>query len=164
MPTIELETVIRAPVERVFDLARSIDAHTASTSGTSERAVGGRTAGLIEFDESVTWEARHFGVKQRLTSRITEYDRPAMFVDEMVSGAFRAMRHLHTFDEEAGITTMRDAFFYTAPLGIPGRIAESLFLTAYMTRFIKRRNQILKEMAESDDWERFVVSDTGVTL
>jgi hypothetical protein len=34
MPLIQLETKIEAPQERVFDLARSIDAHLASTEGT----------------------------------------------------------------------------------------------------------------------------------
>ncbi len=49
MPLIELSTGIRAPIERVFDLARSIDAHVASTGQTRERAVAGRTSGLIEL-------------------------------------------------------------------------------------------------------------------
>ena len=66
MPVIELTTYIEAPIERVFDLARSVDAHTASTSQSKERAVAGRTSGLIEQDETVTWEATHFGIKQSL--------------------------------------------------------------------------------------------------
>jgi hypothetical protein len=55
MPVIELSTVIRAPRERVFDLARSIDAHQDSTGGTGERAVAGVTKGLIGMNEEVTW-------------------------------------------------------------------------------------------------------------
>jgi len=47
MAVIELSTLIRAPRERVFDLARSIDAHQDSTGGTEERAVAGVTKGLI---------------------------------------------------------------------------------------------------------------------
>ncbi len=76
MSIIELSTAINAPVERVFDLARSIDLHTASTSKTGERAVGGVTSGLIGMGDEVTWEARHFGVKQRLTVRVTVFDPP----------------------------------------------------------------------------------------
>jgi len=76
MPVIQLETKITAPVERVFDLARSIDAHTSTTEGTGERAAEGRTTGLIEAGETVTWEARHLGVRQRLTSKITAMERP----------------------------------------------------------------------------------------
>jgi ligand-binding SRPBCC domain-containing protein len=93
MPLIELETRIDAPIERVFDLARSIDAHMASTKGSSEKAVAGCTSGLIGDGETVTWEATHFGVKQRLSVRVTKFDRPHLFEDEMIRGAFASMSH-----------------------------------------------------------------------
>ena len=149
MPLIELTTEIRAPVERVFNLARSIDAHLSSTAQTNERAVGGRTSGLIELGETVTWEARHLGVRQRLTVEITEMSFPYSFEDVMTKGAFSHMRHRHEFTETDGVTTMGDRFEFVAPLGILGRVAERLFLTAYMTRFLKIRNAHLKTIAES---------------
>lgn len=74
MPCISLTTEIKAPIERCFDLSRSIDLHVVSTSGTDEKAVGGRTSGLIEKNETVTWQAVHLGVKQNLTSLITEFE------------------------------------------------------------------------------------------
>lgn len=156
MPVIELSTVIRAPRERVFDLARSIDAHQDSTGGTEERAVAGVTRGLIGMDEEVTWEARHFGVRQRLTVRITAFERPAHFQDIMISGAFSSMAHDHIFVEHPEGTLMRDRFEFTSPLGILGRIADGLFLTGYMRRFLVRRNAVLKQFAESADWNRYV--------
>lgn len=156
MPLIRLETRIAAPVDRVFDLARSIDAHSASTTGTDERAVAGRTSGLIELGETVTWEARHFGVRQKLTSRITEMNRPEMFVDEMVRGAFSSIRHIHRFEQKGDLTLMHDEFQFSAPLGILGRLAEILFLTRYMERFLRERNKVLKELAESDGWREFL--------
>src|SRR2546425_10065642 len=99
MPVIELSTVIRAPRERVFDLARSIDAHQDSTEGTNERAVAGVTRGLIGLNDEVTWEARHLGLRQRLTVRVTEFNRPQHFQDIMVEGAFKSMKHAHVFLE-----------------------------------------------------------------
>jgi hypothetical protein len=54
MPVIELATFIAAPVERVFDLARSIDLHAHSVSSTGERALAGVTSGLINLNEEVT--------------------------------------------------------------------------------------------------------------
>ena len=156
MPVIELSTVIRAPRERVFDLARSIDAHQDSTGGTEERAVAGVTTGLIGMDGEVTWEARHFGVRQRLSVRVTAFDRPKHFQDAMVSGAFSSMVHDHKFEEHPEGTLMRDRFEFTSPLGILGKIADWLFLTSYMRRFIIRRNAVLKQLAESGDWSRYV--------
>lgn len=152
MPRIEIETWIDAPVGRVFDLARSIDAHVASTDGTGERAVAGRTSGLIGEGETVTWEARHFGIRQRFEVKITACERPRLFEDVMVRGAFSSMRHIHRFEERGGRTWMHDEFHYDAPLGILGRVAERLFLTRYMRCFLVRRASILKRIAETDEW------------
>lgn len=79
MPSIRIELLINAPAEVIFDLARSIDIHAKSTAQTKERPIGGRTSGLIELGESVTWEAIHFGIKQKLTAQITEMERPHFF-------------------------------------------------------------------------------------
>jgi len=150
MPTIRLKTYIRAPIERCFDLARSIDTHMASTSRTKERAIAGVTTGLIELGETVTWEAIHFGVKQRLTSKITRFERPHMFVDEMVRGTFHSFTHLHEFRCIPGGTLMLDTFRYTAPVGPLGRLADRLFLKSYMRRLLRERNQYLKRVAETE--------------
>ena len=156
MPVIELSTVIRAPRERVFDLARSIDAHQDSTGGTEERAVAGVTRGLIGMNDEVTWEARHFGVRQRLTVRVTAFDRPRHFRDIMISGAFKSMVHDHEFADHPAGTSMRDRFEFASPLGILGKIADWLFLASYMRRFIVRRNGVLKRLAESSEWGRYL--------
>lgn len=156
MVEIELVTFIAAPRERVFDLSRSIDLHQRSTERTREQAVGGRTSGLIGLDEEVTWRARHLGVTQHLTSHISGYERPRWFRDEMVRGAFAWMAHDHWFDEAEGGTLLRDSFRFAAPLGPLGRIAEVLVLRRYMTRFLKARNTVIKQVAESDEWRRYL--------
>ncbi|MES2829474.1 MAG: hypothetical protein V4687_15040 [Bacteroidota bacterium] len=148
MPTIRLETSIEAPREKVFDLARSIDTHVASTAQTNEKAVAGKTSGLIELGEWVTWEAKHFGIVQRLTSKVTEMAKPKYFVDEMVSGAFKSFKHEHTFEENDAGTIMIDIFSYISPYGIFGQIADKLFLKRYMTNLLALRNQIIKAQAE----------------
>jgi ligand-binding SRPBCC domain-containing protein len=138
----------------VFDLARSIDAHQDSTSGTDERAVAGVTQGLIGMDDEVTWEARHFGVRQRLTVRVTAFDRPEHFQDIMISGAFKGMVHDHEFAENPAGTLMRDRFEFESPFGILGNVVDWLVLTSYMRRFLDRRNEVLKRLAESEEWRR----------
>ena len=89
MPIIKLETLIYAPVERCFDLARDIDLHKRTAVQTKEIAVAGVTTGLIDLGEQVTWEAVHFGIRQRLTVQITAFSRPAHFRDSQVRGAFK---------------------------------------------------------------------------
>ena len=156
MPVIKLATSIVAPIERVFDLARSINLHMESTSNTSEYAVAGVTSGLIGLGQEVTWRARHFGVWQSLTSRITVFEPPRHFVDVMVRGAFRRIEHHHYFERSADCTIMRDIFSYEAPLGILGRLAESLFLDRYMRSLLVQRNRFIKATAESDAWSRYL--------
>jgi ligand-binding SRPBCC domain-containing protein len=156
MAILELQTVIDAPKERVFDLARSIDAHQDSTEGTHERAVAGVMSGLIGFGEEVTWEARHLGVTQRLRVKITKLDRPNHFQDVMIEGAFRRMQHDHFFEVREGKTLMRDRFEFQSPLGPLGRLVDTIFLTGYMRRFIVKRNAILKHTAESEAWKKYL--------
>jgi ligand-binding SRPBCC domain-containing protein len=155
MLVIRLSTPIAAPPERVFDLARSIDAHQDSTEGTQERAVAGVTRGLIGMGDEVTWEARHFAVRQRLTVRITGFERPSRFQDVMVSGAFKSMKHNHDFIAQPPGTLMVDRFEFESPFGILGRMVDRVFLFAYMRRFLIRRNQVLKNLAESEDWRKY---------
>lgn len=148
MARIRILTQIRAPVEICFDLARSVELHVASASGTDERAVSGVTRGLLVLGDEVTWEATHFGVRQRLRVRITEYAPPHRFTDEMTEGVFRRLRHVHEFEASDGGTRMTDSFEYEAPLGVLGRLAEILLLQRHLTRFLLRRNAVLRSRAE----------------
>jgi ligand-binding SRPBCC domain-containing protein len=151
MPIIILRTPVNAPPSRCFDLARDVDLHQRSTAASRERAVGGVTSGLLGAGDEVTWEATHFGVRQRLTSRITEFDPPRRFTDEMVRGAFRRFRHEHQFLPTDGGTEIVDRFDYTSPLGPLGWLADNLFLRRYMSRLLRDRNAYLKQVAESPD-------------
>lgn len=149
MPVIRLKTCINAAIELVFDLSRSVDLHQLSTAQTGEKVVGGRKTGLIEMGESVSWEGRHLGVRQRLTSRITSFDRPDYFVDEMVRGAFKSFRHEHMFIQKGDFTIMTDIFSYEVPFGVLGRAANYLFLYNYMEDLLLKRNEVIKEYAEN---------------
>jgi ligand-binding SRPBCC domain-containing protein len=150
MPRIEVSFDIAAPIERCFDLARSVEAHLVSAASTGERAVAGVTSGLMQLGDEVTWEARHLGVRQRLTSRITAYERPLHFRDSQVRGAFARFDHDHYFESlPDGGTRMRDVFDYTAPLGVLGVVADRLFLIAYMHRFLSNRNRTIVNLAEA---------------
>ena len=149
MPTIRIATSIDAPAERCFDLARDVGAHVRSTAGTGERAVGGVTIGLLELGDEVTWEARHLGIRQRLTARISRFERPVLFEDVMIRGAFASLRHVHEFLPRDGGTTMIDTFTFTSPLGPVGAIVDRLFLAGYMRRLLVSRANELKRMAES---------------
>ncbi len=156
MAIVRLETQIEAAPAVCFDLARSVEAHIESASRTDERAVAGVTSGLLAFGDEVTWRARHLGVTQELTSRITAFDRPRHFRDEMVRGIFRRLVHDHYFESLGSSTRMVDVLDFTAPLGILGRCAERMLLRAYLARFLRSRAAALKRLAESGAWHQYV--------
>ncbi len=147
---IELATHINAPIERCFDLARSIDLHMESTKQTGETAIAGRTSGLIVLGETVTWRAKHLGIWQTLTSKITEFEYPNYFTDEMVEGAFKSIRHEHLFYAINDQTVMKDIFAFESPYGLLGELANFLFLGWYVEKLLRKRNRVIKNVAESD--------------
>jgi ligand-binding SRPBCC domain-containing protein len=155
MSVIRLTTEIAASIDTVFDLSRSIDLHVESTSQTNEKAIAGRTSGLIGLGETVTWEATHFLIRQRLTVRIEQFDRPNHFRDSMVAGAFSRFDHDHLFESCGSGTIMTDVFDFTSPLGPLGRVANWLFVTRHLRRLLATRNQLIKSVAESGDVEKF---------
>src|ERR1700712_2328205 len=107
---IEIETNINSDIETCFDLSRSIDLHKISTAVTNEKAIDGKTTGLINLNEFVTWQAKHFGITQKLTSKITAYDRPFHFRDEQIKGAFKYILHDHYFTNKGNNIVMKDVF------------------------------------------------------
>ena len=146
MPEIYLETYVAAPIEICFDLCLNVNAHEAAGHG---RAVAGVTQGQMQLGDTVTWEAVHFGIRQRLTSKIVASEPPHMFIDEMQRGAFARWQHTHRFTTLDGGTTMSDEVDYASPLGLLGNIADALFLKNYMTRFLIHHNAEFKRMAEA---------------
>ena len=157
MVRLEERTVIRAPIERCFDLARSVEVHLAGNVHWGEAAVatGGVTSGLIGMGQRVTWRARHFGIRQELTSEITAMNRPEYFQDRMIRGAFRSMSHEHFFQSlSRDETEMRDVFSFAAPLGVLGRLVEVAVLRRYMQALLRERNAVIREIAESEAWRK----------
>ena len=149
MTKIQITTSINAPIETVFNLSRNIDIHLLSTHQTNEKAIDGRTSGLIELNETVTWRGKHFGFYLKHKSIIPEMDFPVYFVGEMLVGCFKSFRHEHLFKFEDGQTIMTDEIFYETPFGIFGKLFDTIILESYMTSFIKKRNQIIKDLAEN---------------
>lgn len=155
MTEIRLVTRINASTEKCFDLSRSVEVHVKSTAHTNEKAIAGRTSGLCEMNDEITWQATHFWIQQKFSVRITKMMQPHFFEDTMVKGAFDSMRHEHHFEESLGQTRMTDVFVYTVPLGFIGKLFDWIILKPYMTKLLLLRNQTIKELAENCPAENF---------
>ncbi len=151
MPKICIETIIHSSPSICFDLSRSIDLHILSTQQTNEKAIAGVTSGLINLNESVTWEATHFGIKQQLTSKIVAFEYSNFFRDIQERGIFKYFTHDYYFElQKDDSTLMIDIFDFESPLGVLGKLANKLLVANYMENLLVKRNQIIKEFAESE--------------
>ncbi len=148
MTTIIVTTKIKAPIETVFDIARNIDIHQLSAAKSNEKAIDGKTSGLIELNETVTWSGKHFGLQLLHKSRITHFKFPSYFVDEMEEGHFKSFKHEHFFQSENKFTVMIDRLEYETPLGIFGLFFDKIILKKYLADLIQTRNNVLKNLAE----------------
>jgi len=139
----ECVTKLAMPPAEAFDLSLSVAAHVASMAHSRERAVGRLISDQLGLGDEITWRAWHFGVRWRLTSRITACDRPHRFIDEQVRGPFHRFHHEHLFEAVDGGSRMTDIVEFEAPAGWLGRLAERRVLASYMQTLIEKRNRYL---------------------
>lgn len=157
MPKIHLTTFIAAPIERIFDLSRSINLHKISTATTNEQAIDGVMNGLIKLGETVTWQANHLFKKRRFTAKITAMKLPESFVDEMIQGDFKHFRHEHHFKQITNGTIMVDVLEFESPFGLVGRLFNNIYLTKYIRKLLLVRNEVIKEYAETMKWKTILL-------
>ena len=153
MCTIHLTTFIAAPIERVFDLSRSISLHKISSAHTNKEAIGGITSGLINKNETVTWRAKHLFKIRYFTTRISEMQSPNFFIDEMQKGDFKSLKHEHHFKKIENGTIMIDILNFESPYGIIGKWFNKIYLKNLLQKFIVQRNIVIKDYAETGKWK-----------
>ncbi len=153
MTTIYIKTKINAPAKEVFDLSRDIDFHMYSAKKTNEKAISGTTSGLIGFDETVTWRGKHFGVYLTHQSKITRFEYPNNFTDEMVTGYFKSFKHQHFFHKTISGTEMIDILEYETPYSIFGALFNITILKRHLTHFLTSRNRAIRLHLETKNRE-----------
>ncbi len=156
MPFIQLTTFIEAPIERIFDLSRSIDLHKSSMTKYEEKPIAGTISGLINLGEEVTWKAKHFYKERILKVRITAMQKPFSFIDEQVQGIFKLMKHEHFFKTCDNGTIMIDQFYFDLYDGLLGKWLNRFYMTRYIKHLLEERNSVIKTVAESNKWKLFL--------
>jgi len=145
---LSVETSIAAPPEVCFDLARDVEFHAESLAHTGERVLRRPERRLLVLGDDVEFQGRHFGIRFRLSARITAFDPPVYFRDEMTRGPFKTFAHEHCFAPSPEGTIMRDVLRFEAPLGLLGRLAERFLLQSHLEAILRRRAQALRQAAE----------------
>lgn len=150
MTTIELITLIDAPIETCFQLSLSIDLELKAAKAHHIRAVSGVTSGIIGAGQRVGWKTKHFGITVFHMSEITGFQQPVFFQDRMVRGMFKSFQHDHFF-RSLGMnkTEMRDSLCFSMPIWLMGTISEQLLMRSRLIHLLRLRNDTIKETAEA---------------
>jgi ligand-binding SRPBCC domain-containing protein len=149
MTTIEITTLMKAPIAKCFDLSLNIDLEKEAGKGHQLQPIGGRTSGIIGSGERVRWKAKQYGFWVTHTSEITAFDAPVFFQDSMVQGIFRSFQHNHYFralDPEK--TEMRDMLSFSMPLFALGTLSERLIVRRRLFELLTARNRLIQQAAE----------------
>ena len=84
-------------------------------------------------------------------------ERPSSFTDEMVKGDFKSFYHEHHFKAVENGTLMIDKVNFESPYGFAGKIFNTLFLRSYIEKFLIKRNEVIKEYAETQKWKAILI-------
>ncbi len=153
---IKLETFIKAPINICFDLSRSIDLQKIIAGDSREKVVDGTTSGLISLNECVIWEASYFGIKQRMIFKITEMGYPDHFIDEMIEGNMKILKHVHILKKENSGTLLVDHVEFESKFGIIGKVIDQIIVAKQLKKHLIERNHMIKQYAETEKWKGLI--------
>ena len=153
MVKIRTTTQIDAPMERCFRLSLSV---ALQQEAAGEIAVPARTAGLLRPGDRMMWHRGLFGWGPSQETVLEAWRAPLHFREVEAAGAPGRFEHDHHFAPINDGTRIRDEIRFSAPTGWMGRLAERFILPQRATEYLKRRNALIKRIAESDDWHRYL--------
>ena len=157
MFTISDSIYINAPIDRCFLLSTNVEL-VGRTLGM--KPLEGKTSGLLVADDRLLWAGWKFGMPQMHESLITQYERPNFFQDSMGRGRFKRYQHDHYFYVMDERTVLNDKIRFTLPLSWAGRIVARAILVPYISRVLRRRMKLLKKIAESQEWRKYLPEET----
>ncbi|RFM30265.1 SRPBCC family protein [Deminuibacter soli] len=155
MPVIHLTTIVHAPVDRVFDLSRNIALQRKSLQGQRETIINGKTSGLLQMGEEITWQTKRLGKAWTLRLQTARLEMHSFFEEIMLNGDFSKLSHQRHFKSMANGTVMIDLFQFEQT-GSWGKSLKQLFYIKYWRQLLEKRNELIKSVAESDKWMHFL--------
>jgi len=155
MEMIRLTTWIAAPEELCFRLATDAGFHQLLSQESKQNDMLQQAGTPVQIGDRWQWSGRCAGFAYRYATRI-EALRPLNFFREgLEQGYFRAFEHDHHFTYHNHGTRMRDEIRFVLQPGL-GRALMAQLIRRSLVASIARRGHILKAVAESNDWRRFL--------
>lgn len=151
MSKIIIRTIIHANIETCFDIARSVEIHEESFRFLDEKAISGKTSGLVQLGDFVSWEVKHLFFVQHITTKITQFKAHKLFACHMVFGFFKFFKQEYRFEalENEKRVVMTNLLVFEPPYGYLGKLVNILFLKRYITCVSKKRDAYIKRKAEA---------------
>jgi ligand-binding SRPBCC domain-containing protein len=147
---------VNAPIERCFLLSTSLELVRQSLKFQLVGGQSSRATGLVEGGDRLMWQGWALGMPQRHESLISRYERPNFFQDTMLRGRFKRFQHDHSFTEIGGRTLLNDKVRFSLPLGVVTRPLGRLVVTPYVAGLLRHRLELLKRVAESEEWKQYL--------
>jgi ligand-binding SRPBCC domain-containing protein len=160
MFVIKDNTHIDAPLERCFLLSTSL-AVVEIELGMHPVVKGGatRTEGLVVGGDRIRWEGWQLGLWHYHVSLISAWEPYWLFRDTMIAGRFKSFSHDHEFTEIGGQVLLKDTVRFGMPYGLAGRLIGKYVLVPHIRGLMRRRFDLLKRIAESEEWRKYVPAD-----
>ena len=134
--------IVGAPVERVFAFYTDLKNLTRMTP--PEYHAGYRVVPWL-----IALRPKGFPIEIKWDSVICEFEENRIFADCQIKGPFEHWVHRHEFDAlDDHRTRVTDTIEFGAPLGLFGRMAESLFIGSRLQRIFEHRKKIVKRGVE----------------
>jgi ligand-binding SRPBCC domain-containing protein len=153
--TLRRSILVQSPIERCFLLSTSL---AIVQKELRMKPVAGRTSGLATAGDTIRWEGWQLGFWNFHVSRIPPetFDPPRFFEDRMIAGRFRSFAHSHRFEQTPEGVLLHDELRFTMPFGLAGWIVGRLIMVPHIRGLLRRRFHLLKRIAESDEWRRYL--------
>ncbi|MEO6437530.1 MAG: SRPBCC family protein [Tepidisphaeraceae bacterium] len=159
MPTLEFETTVRAPLEKVWTFFEDVTTSLPALSPPGDE-VKVESADLPVHEGSrivltingplgrVRWVAK---IVEHRPPHAVVFGEEARFVDVQESGPFAAWRHEHDFERiDERTTRVIDRVSYRVPLGPIGWIADRLFIRRKFHSLFRHRHERIKAMLDME--------------
>lgn len=152
MPSIHLTTFIKAPADRVFDLARNLTLYKKLLQQRKELLSSGSASHLPSTGDTVTVHAKHLGKTRSVILRVMEMDKPRLYVEEQVKGDLGSFRHERHFMVADNGTFLIDKLEVEPPRDLLGRLIGKYYIKRYVEKLVQQRNDLIRQYAESEKW------------
>lgn len=147
---------VNAPIERCFLLSTNLELVKRSLKMRLVKNRSSRTSGLVVGGDRILWRGWIFGLPQMHETVITKYEQPDFFQDSMERGRFKRFQHDHFFVEVGGRTLLNDKVRFSLPFGWLTRPLGQFLVMPYISRLLRQRLELIKRVAESDEWKEYL--------